>query len=157
MAVRYALYGVLALTVAAAAAAARAQEQEPPKEEHFLTDAKWGAAPSGAELAALFPETARAAHVTGETITVCRITALGRLTDCIVAEETPPGYGFARASIQAVALVRVAPPDDGRPLEGERLRLRFRWGAETTIQVVAPAGRPGASPPTPPPPAEPRR
>lgn len=143
MAARHLACAVLVLMTGVSAAAA----QEPPRrQEHFLTAPKWVRTPTDAELSALFPESAKAAHLNGEAITVCRIMAEGRLADCIVAEENPRGYGFARASLQSLSLMQIAPPDEGRPLDDERLGLRFRWGAAgTTVQVVAPA-RPAEPP-----------
>lgn len=58
----------------------------------------WTAAPSVADLAAAFPEKARAAGVGGGVELMCTAARGGGMTDCDVIAEEPRGYGFGNAA-----------------------------------------------------------
>jgi hypothetical protein len=58
----------------------------------------WTAAPTTAELAAAFPDKARAAGLGGGVELMCTAARGGAMTDCEVIGENPRGYGFGVAA-----------------------------------------------------------
>ncbi|MBL8555642.1 MAG: TonB family protein [Phenylobacterium sp.] len=58
----------------------------------------WVAAPTNADMAAAYPEKARAAGVGGGVELACTTTRAGEMTDCDVLGESPRGYGFGQAA-----------------------------------------------------------
>ncbi|MBL8771479.1 MAG: energy transducer TonB [Phenylobacterium sp.] len=61
-------------------------------------ETNWIAAPTAQQMAAVFPEKARAAGVGGGVELVCTSNRSGEMTDCDVLGETPRGYGFGAAA-----------------------------------------------------------
>ena len=61
-------------------------------------EVNWIAAPTAADMAAVYPEKARAAGVGGGVELVCTSNRLGEMTDCDALAETPRGMGFAAAA-----------------------------------------------------------
>ncbi len=63
------------------------------------------ATPDGQELT---PERALREGVNGHVVLICRSHAEdGRVTDCRIAYESPPGWGFGRAALRASANIDV--------------------------------------------------
>jgi hypothetical protein len=60
--------------------------------------AAWVAAPTVADMAAAYPEKAKAAGVGGEVQLACTTARNGAMTACDIAVETPRGYGFGAAA-----------------------------------------------------------
>ena len=58
----------------------------------------WTAAPTAAEMAAVYPAKAKAQGVAGGVELICAATRDGALTACDVLGETPRGYGFGSAA-----------------------------------------------------------
>lgn len=58
----------------------------------------WIAAPTAAEMAAAYPEKAKAAGVGGGVELVCTAARNGALDDCDILAEAPRGYGFGAAA-----------------------------------------------------------
>lgn len=58
----------------------------------------WSAAPTAADMAAAYPEKARAAGVGGGVELICTAARSGAMTDCQVLAESPRGYGFGAAA-----------------------------------------------------------
>jgi hypothetical protein len=74
----------------------------------------------------------------------CRVTAAGRLADCVIIEETPPGLGFGEAMLKTARLFRMRPRTvDGHPVEGGTVVIPLTWrphdfGAGLTVAPVRP-------------------
>ncbi|HEY0647111.1 hypothetical protein [Phenylobacterium sp.] len=81
------MFRTLALASAAALCAAPA-----------LAQTAWIAAPTAPEVAAAFPEKAKAAGIGGGVELMCTAARGGGMTDCEVINETPRGYGFGAAA-----------------------------------------------------------
>jgi hypothetical protein len=58
----------------------------------------WTAAPTAADVAAAYPEKAKAAGVAGGVELMCTAARSGDMTDCSVIGESPRGYGFGFAA-----------------------------------------------------------
>jgi outer membrane biosynthesis protein TonB len=97
---------------------------------------EWVSAPSVADLAALYPEQARASHISGRAIAACVLAADGSLTGCVVRTETPDGYGFGSAALKATHDFKVTLATRTGPLvAGRRVMLDLRWPAPTQPDV----------------------
>lgn len=78
--------------------------------------------PDAAEMERLYPASARAAGKAGQVELECTVQAGGALADCAVMVESPAGYGFGDATLQAVPQLRIR---DARP--GARVRVPLTW------------------------------
>lgn len=58
----------------------------------------WTAAPTAAELAAAYPEKAKAAGVGGGAVLMCTAARDGAMRDCDILAEDPRGHGFGNAA-----------------------------------------------------------
>lgn len=63
-----------------------------------LAQTTWIVAPTAADMAAAYPDKARAAGVGGGVELMCTSTRTGGMTDCDVVGEQPRGYGFGMAA-----------------------------------------------------------
>lgn len=79
-----------------------------------------------------FPERALARGIDGRVLLQCGHGPTGALTDCEVAEETPPGMGFGSASLAAARRARLAPRTIDRLSADSRLvfSITFRLPPE---------------------------
>ena len=73
-----------------------------------VTVESWAAAPTAADLAAVFPEKAKAEGVGGGVELVCTVARSGSLNDCQPMAETPRNYGFAAAARKVSGKLRPA-------------------------------------------------
>ncbi len=64
------------------------------------------------------------------------------MSACEVVGEDPAGLGFGEAAVAAAAAFAVNPwSDDGRPVDGARIRIPIRFtAAEPEPAPVTPAG-----------------
>jgi TonB family protein len=94
----------------------------------------WTHLPDSLAVAQAFPAAATAAHVgTGHVMLDCGIGAEGRLDDCQVARQDPPGLGFDRAALALAPLFQVSVwTDEGLPTVGGRISVPFRYEAPTS-------------------------
>lgn len=88
----------------------------------------WIRRPSGNDMARVYPRVAVSANASGRATMVCRILATGRLTDCDVVEETPPGMGFGEATIRLAPYFQMSTTTaDGKSVEGGTIRVPLIW------------------------------
>lgn len=99
---------------------------------------RWVVRIDPARLVALYPDPAADAGVRKGTGTAnCLVAPDGRLTDCKVAREAPEALGFGPAGVSVASLMRMNPwTDDGRPVDGARIRLPI-----TFTQAEEPAAK----------------
>lgn len=99
----------------------------------------WVAAPTAEDLK--FSAKARAAGLRKGIATVdCAITETGRLDDCRAVKEDPASGGFGEAALLLTPRFRMNPwSEDGRPVEGRRIRLPIGFVDD---QPAAPAEPP---------------
>ncbi len=85
---------------------------------------EWTSLPSGADFKRLYPDAARKKHVAGKVVLDCKVLADGKLTNCVVVQETPQGLGFDRAALGLVPMFAMKQQtSDGRPVAGGMVRL----------------------------------
>ena len=114
----------LALFGAAMGAKAQSQLLPPPKDGALTTRPIWTQTPSGDDLLELYPPEAMQQKLGGRAVIACTVTAEGRLTDCSVESETPPGAGFGAAAVRMASLFQMATQTaEGAPVEGGRVKI----------------------------------
>ncbi|MDF2381909.1 TonB family protein [Nostoc ellipsosporum NOK] len=92
--------------------------------EGRLFPASWAEVPSQRLLGKHNPPRARYEGVSGGALLACRVLPSRRLADCAVLRETPEGYGFGKAALEAAADFRVNPPMlDGQAVAGGRVAV----------------------------------
>lgn len=60
----------------------------------------WLRKPSGAAVARAFPKKALGRGVDGRAVLSCVVADTGHVEDCRIIQESPPGFGFGRASVE---------------------------------------------------------
>ena len=106
----------------------------------LVQPAKIDRPPSEAEMAAVYPPEAFAAHQGGRVMVHCVVGVDGALNDCIVWNENPQGKGFAAAALALTGAYHATPLTIDNHLQA---------GAPLTLEVLFG----GQSAPPPPPPA----
>lgn len=94
----------------------------------YLSGFDWRVRPDPTQTAAIFPDkAAKDGIVTGRAIVDCLVQADGALADCGVVSEEPAGEGFGASALRLAAIMRAAAwTQDGRPIDGARVRMPFR-------------------------------
>jgi TonB family protein len=96
-----------------------------------ISDPVWLQRPTDDQLAAAYPDQAEHLGLDGEATLDCTVRADGRLTGCVVLNETPAKRGFARAALKLSSHMRVARlTKAGAPTAGRLLRVPIRWRLE---------------------------
>jgi TonB family protein len=94
-----------------------------------ITQPDWQSRPTGADLAALYPKAAAAAHIEGRAVLRCKVAASGDLTDCTANAEQPPGQGFADAALAMAPKFKMKPMSkDGVAVAGGQVAIPIRFG-----------------------------
>lgn len=112
--------------------------------ERVVTGFAWKAAPTAAEVLAVYPAKARTAKVGGFVTLDCRVNPDGRLVGCNVAREEPRGHGFGQAA-RSLAGKFVAPElrdAEGKPIGRVRTHVPFVFAAEALESESPVIGRP---------------
>lgn len=73
-----------------------------------VTATAWTAAPTAAQMAAVYPAKAKAEGIGGGAELACTVTTSGALKDCDVMAEAPRGYAFGSAARTLVQSIKVA-------------------------------------------------
>jgi TonB family protein len=86
------------------------------------------AGPSGEDMAATYPDRAQARHIPGSAVLNCAIAGDGRLVDCRVTSEDPPGYDFGKAALRVATSFRFkTTTEEGQPTVGRRVTRQITW------------------------------
>lgn len=96
-----------------------------------VTDPQWTKTPSPELASASYPVEATVMGFEGEVEIECRVTAKGRLRDCIATKEEPKGHDFAKAALSLTDRFEMKLPTvGGKPLENVvvRYKVPFRMG-----------------------------
>lgn len=92
----------------------------------------WVKLPSAQDLTSVYPAKALHDGVEGQATLRCTTEADGRLADCSVGAESPPGYGFGAAALKLADKFRAEPPCPGagetKP-GGREVPIRFAVAA----------------------------
>lgn len=97
-----------------------------PMTRMVVSNLVWNEAPSYAEVAAAYPEKAKAASAGGRATLKCTLAADGRLGSCSTIAEEPKGMGFAAAARSLIPKF-VGPTQfaDGKPIKGAMTQVPF--------------------------------
>jgi len=88
----------------------------------------WASRPSGEDFADNYPEAAAERGVGGKATLLCRVRIDGRLNDCKVVEESPPGECFGEAAMKLAPKFRMTPMTrDGVPVDGATVRIPLSY------------------------------
>ncbi len=79
----------------------------------LTTPTAWTAAPTAADMAAVYPAKAKAAGLGGGVELACTAMSSGSLKDCDVIAEAPRGYGFGSAARTLAQSIKVAGVPNG--------------------------------------------
>lgn len=103
----------------------------------------WEHAPTRAEVAAVYPDKAKAAGVAGVVGLQCGFSYQRTLSQCRVLTEEPKGYGFGRAA-ERVARQFVSAPmrPGGQPLSGASIQLSVAFTPALLKPDAEVAGKP---------------
>ena len=92
------------------------------------TPARWIEKPSDEEIAAAFPDEARAADATGRAVVQCVISAGGEPSGCSVQSESPAGDGFGQAALNLARKFRFkAKTVNGAAVDGGMATISVRF------------------------------
>lgn len=97
-----------------------------PMTRTVVSNIVWNQAPSYDDVAAAYPEKARASGASGRVILKCTMMSEGRLGGCSAISEEPKGLGFAAAARSLIP--KFAAPtqfSDGRPIKGSMTQVPF--------------------------------
>lgn len=96
----------------------------PPFDPPVRTRPDWTRVPTLDEIADFYPRRATALGLEGRAVLECRVSVAGRLKDCRVYTETPPGAGFGEAALRLAPLIVARPGTiNGAPIVDEPVRV----------------------------------
>ncbi len=88
-----------------------------------ITKPSWAQTPTAEQLAFFYPSAGiHAGRPTGRGTMACDVDAKGRLENCSIYQEDPPGLGFGEAALKVAKYFQMAPKDSaGRSVAGGRV------------------------------------
>jgi TonB family protein len=85
---------------------------------------RWLSKPSRQQFADAYPPTALREGLEGRAVIYCAVLATGRLSECVVVEETPQGKGFGAAALTLAPYFQLSAKT---PIEGASVRIPLIW------------------------------
>lgn len=108
-----------------------------------LSDISWTVAPSYAEVAAAYPQKARAKQVGGRATLSCTFKAGGRIGSCDTVAEEPKGQGFAAAAKSLTgSFVGPTTLSDGSSTVGMDMQIPFTFAVDMLVPGKRVMGKP---------------
>jgi protein TonB len=105
-----------------------APSQPPPAKPATITNPAWVSLPDAAQMSRVYPDRAARLDLSGEVTLTCAVTAVGGVEGCRATNETPRGYGFARAAMDLTAYFRMKPrTENGQPVGGATVLIPIRF------------------------------
>ncbi len=113
---------LLALALAGPSAA----EEEATAAKPTITKPEWLRIPSGRTMTAGIPKLAKSRAIQGAATLFCSVNGQGRLENCTIATEDPPGFGFGSAALGMASEFQMKPTTaDGKKVEGGTIKQPF--------------------------------
>ena len=118
----------------------------------WLTRPNWVTFIEADRMTQLYPPAAADAGIkTGRGVVICTVAQGGTLTGCTVESEDPAGKGFGASALAAIMAFTVNPwTDDGRPVDGAKIRVPIRFVESEPPPQPAPAPGQDGAPAAPP-------
>jgi len=99
----------------------------------------WIKAPDAETISDFYPTRANQMNVQGTSTIKCVVRSDHRLHDCVIASESPAGYGFGEAAIRASSTFQLRPAIENgvEQSEGE-VTVPLRWAIDKSTNVWRP-------------------
>jgi len=131
----FVLSAILALTSGAATAAPAASsasadrpDVELPLEGTVITNPDWREKPTPEEMGNYFPQVALLLGLSGRSVMVCSVSALGVVENCKITAESPVGMGFGDAALALAKYFQMNPMMvNGAPVGGGQVRVPIQF------------------------------
>jgi TonB family protein len=99
----------------------------------------WERKPTGEDMARAYPFVAQQRDLGGAAAMSCNVTAEGKLADCTIVAETPPGVGFGDATLRLAKYFKMKPTTaDGKSVAGGTVRIPIRFSLPTGMSFRRP-------------------
>jgi TonB family protein len=108
---------------------------------------QWVKKPDEATLSQYYPVRAQFRNTDGRAVIECRVLADGKLSSCIVIEQTPADFGFGDAALSLAPHFQLSKyTPSGKLTAGIKIRIPLRFNAKAKPKPPEPATKPKSVP-----------